>query len=95
MIQAASVDLRKTSQEMKIAQLKFILTELSAGMTFAAIALVRKGEAQARNRARARTAYNSALHFLDRVTMTREQLDEVRARLALLKQRLRTLGEGF
>ena len=89
------MDFRKTSQETNSAHLKFILTELSAGMSFAAIALSREGEAQARNRARARAAYDSVLRFLDRVSMTREQLEEVHAQIGLLKQHLQTLGEEF
>jgi hypothetical protein len=82
-------------QETNSAQLNFILTELSTGMTFASIAPAMEGKAQARNRAHARVAYDSVLRFLERVTMTREQLEEVHADIALLKQRLQTLGEEF
>ena len=89
------MEFRKSSHDTKSAHLKFILTELSTGMTLASIALAREGEAQARNRARARAAYDSALCFLDRVTMRREQLEEVHAQIALLKQRLQSLGEEF
>lgn len=95
MVQAISVDFRKASRGTHSAQLGFILTELSAGMTFASIALAKKGEAQARYCSHARAAYNSALHFLDQITITGEQLKEIHARIAFLKRRLRTLGEKF
>lgn len=95
MIQATSVDFRKTSEDTKSAHLKFILTELSTGMMFVSIALAGEREAQARNQAHARAAYDSVLRFLDRVTMSREQLEEVHAEIGLLKQRLQSLGEEF
>lgn len=89
------MDFRKIRQDTNSAHLKFIQTELSTGMRLASIAGSKEGEALARNRAHARAAYDSALRFLDRLSMRREQLEEVHAQIALLKQRLQSLGEEF
>ncbi len=73
----------------------FLLNELSAGQTFAAVAETRNGVEAARFRAHARTAYDTVLRFADRVSLTPEQRDEVLAGLNKLKQRLQAIGERF
>ena len=78
-------------QKVKNAQLRFILAELAAGMTFASIA---EGEgAKGHSLARARAAYDSVLRFLDRVPLTPEESREVRGRLEALKNRLESLND--
>lgn len=81
----------ESTQKVKNAQLRFILTELAAGMTFASIA---EGEgSRGQSLARARAACDSVLRFLDRVPLTSEESREVWGKLEALKNRLESLGD--
>ena len=81
----------ETTENLRITQVRFILTELAAGMTFASIAEGKGSKGQ--SLARARAAYASVLRFLDRVSLTSEESREVRRKLEALKNRLESLGD--
>ena len=74
---------------------RFLLTEIFAGGTFAAIAETRNGLEAARNRAHARAAHDVVARFVGRTTLTQEEREEILASLGKLKQRLQALGERF
>jgi hypothetical protein len=76
-------------------QIQFILTELSTGLTLSTLAGERQGAAKTRTRVKARTAYYSALRFVDRLVLREEESHKIRISLEALKKRLKVLGETF
>ena len=73
---------------------EFLRTELRTGLTMAKIAR----EAQSRNkidrnRANARKAYDTALHFIAKTSLMEEEAEEIRGMITKLKLALRELGE--
>lgn len=90
------MDFGQATRQSKIVQLHFLLAELAAGLTFVSIAQAAKADdAKARNRERARVAYDTIVRFTERVSMTPEQAREVRAKIVSLRERLQDLGESF
>jgi len=76
-------------------EVSFLITELDTGLTLAAVGLgAHDAQTVARNRQKARAAYDSVLHFIDRVPLTQEESREVSAKLASLKERLELLDEA-
>ena len=59
----------------------FLQTELNTGLTFASIALqsrnLRRPEKVQRNRANARTAFDTIIRFREQVPLTQAQADEI------------------
>ncbi len=90
----AAKDLSESTSSLKDTQVKFILTELAAGMTFASAA-EKLGGGKEQSRARARAAYDSVLRFRGRVSLTGEESKIVQEKLEALKKRLEALGETF
>ncbi len=90
------MDFRRVTRQSKSVQVRFLLAELAAGLTFVSIAQAAKAEeAKARNRYRARVAYDTILRFSERVSLTPEQAREVRAKIVSLREHLEDLGESF
>lgn len=87
------VDYRNIREGSKRAQLRFILNELTAGLTFANIAR-HGGDGGARARKGARVAYDSVLRFRSRVTLTQGEAGEVRKGMKKLKKQLEELEES-
>lgn len=88
-------DIRKLGQDVKDTQVKFICTELAAGLTFATIARRAEGEERDKARYRARAAYDSVLRFIDRVTMNHSEAQQIHKDLKALQKQLEDLGETF
>jgi hypothetical protein len=73
---------------------EFLKNELQTGITFADLALSAKHEdRRERNRANARKAYDTALHFMSTLSPTSEIPAELKDRLEHLRTRLKQLGE--
>jgi len=74
----------------------FLVSEAEVGLTFAEIAL-RSADPRraAETRERARTAYQAAIHYRGRVSLTDEEAHEIGSRLSRLEDRLRQLGESL
>jgi hypothetical protein len=76
---------------------EFLLTEMNTGITFAKLAVsARKTDSKKmeRNRKNARKAYDSLLHFQDRVALSAQQAAALKAGKKQLQQLLRALGEA-
>jgi len=83
----------KKTREVEVS---FLMTELGTGLTLAKIALAAADtDTSDRNHQKARAAYDSVLHFINRVPLTQEQSREISAKLASLKERLEQLGESL
>jgi hypothetical protein len=74
------------------AGLRFLMTEVSAGLKFAANAEGKSKEA-ARMCAHARYAYDYVARFLTCTALTQKEREEILARLNELKQRLQAISE--
>ena len=74
----------------------FVTVDLNLGLTFSHIArgLVTQ-ETQHRARRNARTAYDTVVRFLDRVSPTPAEAVSIGKKLARLKSELEQLGECF
>ena len=75
---------------------QFLLSETEVGLTFAAIALHSADQRRAAvTRELARTAYQAAVRYRGRVSLTDEEASEIGSRLSRLEDRLRQLGESL
>ena len=75
-------------------EMVFLRTELQTGLTLSKIALEAADQDKIeRNRANARKAYDSLMHFMPKATLKAEEADEIRIGLARLKSELQQLGE--
>jgi hypothetical protein len=88
---------KKTTQlveESKRAKIRFLLTELSAGLTFCDVAKVsRVAQSKKQGVADALKAYESALRIASDVPLTTDEETQVRENLSELKSRLEELGQ--
>lgn len=78
--------------------IEFMLTELETGFTFASLALRADPKETEKRRiyiANARKAYDTALHFLQKISFTQEEMIKIQAALERLKGALQTLGESL
>ncbi len=74
--------------------LSFLRTELETGLSFSHVALsTEDSEKVNRNTANARLAYDTALHFLERVALTPAESGELDVKFAQLKAALKKLGQ--
>lgn len=76
----------------------FLQTELKAGLTFASIAGMSKGNVKraakvTRNTAHARLAYDTILRFRSRIVLTPLQSAEFETGFASLREKLQLLGQ--
>jgi hypothetical protein len=76
------------------AGLRFLMTEISGGLTSAAVAEDKSREA-ARMRVRARYSYDWVVRFFTCAALTQKEREQALAALDNLKQRLQALGERF
>jgi hypothetical protein len=77
---------------------EFLFAELQAGLTFARIASSAKrtsSEKRARNTFNARKAYDSILHFRERVSLSDRETVKLKSGIRELKKALETLGEAL
>ena len=73
---------------------EFLRTELRTGLTMAKIARETQSPNKAdRNRANARKAYDTALRFFAKTSLTDEEAEELRGMITRLKSALTALGE--
>jgi len=75
---------------------EFLFAELTAGLTFARIAIGAKpqdADKIERNRKNARKAYDSLLHFQENISLTGEEKKRYESGKSELKAALRCLGE--
>ena len=85
--------LKETHEAAKIG---FILTELDLALTFCRVAESADDEGKAkRNKAHARKAYDSAIHFLASATLTPQIKQEISDKIERLRLLLAGLGEAL
>lgn len=88
------VDLPERQDEYRKSTIHFVNTELDTGLTFARIAGGTKTRSKKdRNCANARRAYDSALHILQQVSLSKEEASAIGEKVADLKSSLEKLGE--
>jgi hypothetical protein len=74
----------------------FLLTDLDLAMTFMDVADTSHiVETTRRNHTNARTAYDTVLHLLEKLTPNAGQRQAIDAMLAILKTRLHAVGQQF
>ena len=74
----------------------FLLAEVNTGLTFVHVASTAKyADKAARNVANARKAYETALDYMSRVSLSSKEFAELEGGLAELKRELQQLGESF
>ena len=73
----------------------FLFAELQAGLTFARIAIAKRSspERRTRNIGNARKAYDSILHFKERVALSDAEVIKLKTGMNELKKALEGLGE--
>ncbi|PYV69661.1 MAG: hypothetical protein DMG96_33370 [Acidobacteria bacterium] len=76
------------------AEIDFLRSELSTGLTLTGIAQDSRDRARAdRNRANARKAYDAVLRFAPKVGLSPDETAEIKSKLAQLRSELQRLGE--
>ena len=74
----------------------FLLTDLDLAMTFMDVAdASRIEETTRRNHTNARTAYDTVLHLLEKLSPNADQRQAIDAQLTILKTRLEAIGQQF
>lgn len=88
--------LAQALHDANLASVNFLNVEVDTGQMFADIAKQTDNtEKRAHNRINARTAYDTILRFIGRVTMTEAESETLGGKLAKLKSDLQGLGELF
>jgi hypothetical protein len=86
----------ETFSDLNQSGVSFLLTDLDLAMTFMDVAdASRIDETKRRNHTNARTAYNSVLHLLEKLTPNTDERQVINATLAILKMRLQAVGQRF
>ena len=90
-------DHSKVGRDLNKTAVQVLTTDLDAGLTFAKIAEQDGNDADKRhrNQANARKAYDSVVHYKERLETTAEQKQDLDVKLKLLKAALKRLGEKF
>ena len=74
----------------------FLLTDLDLAMTFMDVAdASRIDERKSQNHTNARTAYNTVLRLLEKLTPNTDERRVIDVKLAILKMRLQAVGQQF
>ena len=74
----------------------FLLTDLDLAMTFMDVAdASRIEETTRRNHTNARTAYDTVVHLLEKLTPNADHRQAIDAQLTILKTRLEAIGQQF
>jgi hypothetical protein len=85
---------RPNLQRAEQMKFEFLRTEIMTGLTMSKVALEADQQDKVdRNRANARKAYDTALRFLATASLTNDEAQELKTKLAQLKSALRRLGE--
>jgi len=80
--------------DLTLAEVDFIRTELRTGLTLTKMALhPSRRRKSATTTASARKAYDTVLRFMPKVSLSRAEIKEVKAKLAQLRSELKLLGE--
>jgi hypothetical protein len=86
----------QAAETFRSTTLGFVGTELDAAETFSDMALETANEdKRARNCQNARKAYDTALHFLAIIKLTKEEGRKIGTKIAAVKSKLQRLGETF
>ena len=86
----------ETFSELNQSGVSFLLTDLDLAMTFMDVAdASRVDETTRRNHTNARTAYNTVLRLLEKLTPNSDERQVIDAKLAILKMRLQAVGQQF
>ena len=86
----------QTFSDLNQSGVLFLLTDLDLAMTFMDVADTSHiDETTRRNHTNARTAYNSVLHLLEKLTPNTDERQVIDAKLAILKMRLQLAGQQF
>lgn len=89
-------DIRDTIASSKVAEIRFLLTDLDAGFIFLERArLTRDDETKQRCLLLARKVYDTVTDFATRPALIGSDLARVRERLAELKAALQLVGQEF
>lgn len=89
-------DFLKEREKAREGGVHFLQSEVDTGLTLADIALETEDpEKRRRNLRNARAAYDSILHFADRVFLTGNENQALAKQLESLKTKLIELGEKF
>jgi len=87
-------DQRKT--DPTLIEVGFLRSELQTGLTLTKIALdASHRDKTTRNRANARKAYDAVLRFSPKVSLSNDEISEIKSKLEQLKAELKMLGEEF
>ena len=89
------VSLRNEREKVRKTGITFLRSEIDTGHTLANIALAsgEDSEKRQRNGENARKAYDSAMRFADRVSLSSDETREMNENLNALKSKLIRLGE--
>jgi hypothetical protein len=80
--------------DMQLAELDFLRSELTTGLTLIKIAHdANQSDKADRNRANARKAYDAVLRFSSKVSLSDVETSEIKSKLAELRAALQSLGE--
>jgi hypothetical protein len=86
----------KNFSDLNQSGVSFLLTDLDLAMTFMDVAdASRTEETTRRNHTNARTAYDTVLHLLEKLTPNADQRQAIDAQLTILKTRLEAIGQQF
>ena len=84
----------ETFSDLNQSGVSFLLTDLDLAMTFMDVAdASRIEETTRRNHTNARTAYDTVLRLLEKLTPNADQRQTIDAKLASLKTRLHAVGQ--
>jgi hypothetical protein len=89
-------DFAQTMRDSNAVSVEFLSIEAETGLLFAEIASqADSAEKKARNCSNARTAYDTVLRFIERVSLTEAEWESLGRKMAKLKVSLQKLGESF
>ena len=90
------VSFQATFAALNQSGVEFLLTDLDVAMTFMDVAAASHIQATIRrNHNNARKAYDSTLQLLEKLTPNGRQRQEIETKLAVVKARLKAVGQEF
>lgn len=88
--------MRNALDDLNRTGVKFLITDVDLALTFLAVAAASHSEdAKRRNHKNARRAYDTVLALLLKVNTSEAERQTIKEKMALLKERLRVVGERF
>lgn len=96
-VRPSASEIFKSSAELNKASVAFLKVDLETALSFARSALESSDDdkKRARNQHNARTAYDTVLRLMPKVTPSRADAEIIQDKLNLLKSELMKLGERF